>query len=445
MLRHTCICLLAALSLLLSPSVDAQAGISYLGKGSIPGSARDLLGLTDPIDADGTPQNLMGGLGSALAYSGVGTVYVATPDRGPADGASTYLDRFYRLNIAIDPVARTVTPTLLATQLLKKGAEFPGQIFTGNAGAFDAANSPASLRFDPEGVRVGRTGSIFISDEYGPFVYEFDQWGNRLRSLDVPAKFLINPPGGPSADPAVELANPNGRQPNRGMEGLAINPAGTKLYGIMQNALIQDNALDSSRKRVGKNNRILEIDVQTGATREFLYQLEDKGNGVNEILAVNDHEFLVLERDGKAGAKAAFKKIFKIDLTGATDISAIASLPEKTVPEGVTPVSKSLFLDLLDSSFGLAGEDFPEKIEGLAFGPFLADGRLPLLVTSDNDFLMEQPTNIYVFAIDPEDLNYVPQTVVPLPGSLLLLGGSLVSLWRRRRQATAAEGGRQTC
>jgi len=426
-------CLVLTVTWLVLPLATAQGAISFIGKGSIPGSARDNLGLTEPIDANGTPQNLMGGLGSGLAYTGFGNTYIATPDRGPGDGASTYLDRFYRFQITIDPVAQTVTPKLLATQLLSKGPAFPGQIFTGSAMAFDGTNSPASLRFDPEGVRVGRTGTIYISDEYGPFVYEFDAFGNRLRSLTIPPKFLITPPGVPSADPGVELTNPSGRQANRGMEGLAINPEGTKLYGIMQNALIQDNALDSNLKRVGKNNRLLEIDLSSGATREFLYQLEDKSNGVNEILAINDHEFLVLERDGKAGSSAKFKKIFKIDIAAATDISGIASLPKSSVPPGVTPAAKELFLDLLDPQFGLAGEDFPEKIEGLAFGPFLADGRLPLLVTSDNDFLPDNPSVFYAFAIDAADLNYQPQVVVPLPASLFLLASGLLGLaaWKR--------------
>jgi hypothetical protein len=87
------------------------------------------------------------------------------------------------------------------------------------------------------------------------------------------------------------------------MEGLAISPDGTRLYGIMQSPLIQDGALDGSTppKRIGTNNRIVEINLETGGIREFLYQLDDPGNGANEILAVSDHEFLVIERDGKAG------------------------------------------------------------------------------------------------------------------------------------------------
>ena len=88
------------------------------------------------------------------------------------------------------------------------------------------------------------------------------------------------------------------------MEGLAISPDGTKLVGIMQNALLQDGALDAKNTRIGVNNRILELDLATGKTREIVYRIEDPTHMVCEILAVNDREFLVLERDGKNGKDA---------------------------------------------------------------------------------------------------------------------------------------------
>jgi hypothetical protein len=50
----------------------------------------------------------------------------------------------------------------------------------------------------------------------------------------------------------------------------------------------------------------------------------------------------------------------------------------------------------------------PEKIEGMAFGPDLPDGRLLLLLTVDNDFRADVP--IRVFAVDRDDLpNLQPQ------------------------------------
>jgi len=67
--------------------------------------------------------------------------------------------------------------------------------------------------------------------------------------------------------------------------------------------------------------------------------------------------------------EAKFKKVIEIDIKDASDISAVEALPEKAIPRDVRPVSKKVFLDLLDPALGLAGKDFPEKIEGLAFGP----------------------------------------------------------------------------
>ncbi len=109
-------------------------------------------------------------------------------------------------------------------------------------------------------------------------------------------------------------------------------------------------------------------------------------------------------------------------------------LPATGLPSGVTAVSKAEFLDLLDPIYGLAGANFPEKIEGLAFGPDLPDGRHLLLVTNDNDFNAGTPNFIYAFAIDPGDLpGFQAQAFVPLPGSLLLFGPGLLGLlgWRR--------------
>ena len=394
--------LAAALVAAMAPSSYAE--IKLLGVGSIPGTAVDQSGLTGVLEDGLTPSNRVGGLGSAIAYTGAGTVYAATPDRGPADGTTSYADRVYAVDITLSPAPVpgqfTVSPAVIATRLLRTAG---GARFTGLAGAFDPTNSPSSLRFDPEGIRLARCGGrFFVSDEYGPFLYEFGPDGRRRRAVGLANKFLIDFPSAVGGD---ELGkNLAGRQANRGMEGLAISPDGRKLYGIMQSALLQDGALDAANSRVGTNNRLVEVDVDTGALREFLYTLDSRSNGVSEILAVNDHEFLVLERDGRAGANAVTKKLFRIDIKDATDIRDLKQLPVSDVPLGVAPVLKTPFLDLLAPAFGLAGPSLPEKFEGLAFGPDLADGRHLLIVTTDNDFSATQPSLFYAFGVDSSDL-----------------------------------------
>jgi len=198
--------LIAALAILLVASgslpTRAEAAIELLGVGEIPGTdsdglARDPPILVNPATGKEFPDDRVGGLGSAIAYTGIGNRYLMTPDRGPADGTVPYLDRYYLLDIAVTPggspaVAVTLThATLLTSQ--------SGTPFTELASAFDATGSPASRRLDPEGTRVSSTGTFFVSDEYGPYLSEFDAAGRRLRSLAVPATFLIAHPSGSSA------------------------------------------------------------------------------------------------------------------------------------------------------------------------------------------------------------------------------------------------------
>jgi hypothetical protein len=319
---------------------------------------------------------------------------------------------------------KQVTAKLLDTRFLKNQY---GQTFVGSTGAFDVNSDLNTLRFDPEGIRVSADGTFFISDEYGPYLFEFDRQGNLLRRLDVPESFQI---AAPNANPTIELTgNTSGRQANRGMEGLAISPDGGTLFGMMQNALLQDNALmPGTVDRQSVNTRILRVDLATGATSEYVYQLDafNRGQGVSEILAINDHEFLVVERDNRSWLALepqapTRKTIYRIDLTAATDVTGI-TLPASGLPVGVKAVVKSLFINLLDPDFGLHNNDakaIAEKIEGLAWGPDLADGRHLLYVISDNDLSLVNPTQIYAFAIDDHELltplNLQHQT---LPGPL---------------------------
>ena len=70
----------------------------------------------------------------------------------------------------------------------------------------------------------------------------------------------------------------------------------------------------------GRANRVVAIDLETEQVRQYVYDnfLADKAKTFNssELLALNDHELLVLERDGK-GLGDDSKAFNKIDLAGA--------------------------------------------------------------------------------------------------------------------------------
>ena len=203
-------------------------------------------------------------------------VFLAVPDRGPYDGRTDvpYFDRFdffyMKVNVGVPfPNIKTV---LLDTRFLRN--EF-NQHLVGDSTAF-ANDEQHTLRFDPEGVRASSDGNFFVSDEYGPYIYKFDRQGHLIQRIPVPAEFLIaNPTDGvDEAGNSLELYpdhNTSGRQANRGMEGLAITPDGRKLVGIMQNALLQDNALNSNTPpgRRGLTTRIYTYDLTTGESHQY--------------------------------------------------------------------------------------------------------------------------------------------------------------------------------
>jgi hypothetical protein len=359
---------LAAVIFLFSASpATLHAQIQWLAVGKISGTATDRSGLTEKL-AEGTPHNRLGGFGSAIAHV-EGDRFLLVPDRGPKDGASTYQCRFHVADIKI--VGDKIDFALQETVMLRDGA---GRPFLGD-------QHHLSRRLDSEGGRVSKTGTVYISDEYGPKLLEFDMKGKLLREFKVPDRFLVDVPSG---DPKKEAANKKGRAPNRGFEGLALTPSG-KLVAALQSPLLQDGGFD------GLNIRLLELDPATNKTREFVYSIGGTAYGVNEILAISDTDFLVLERDTVAGQKR-FCRVFRISIAAATDVSRVDALPAKGLPKSVTPATKTLFLDL--TQYGLM---LPEKIEGICFGRDLGDGRKLLLVTTDNDFT-ELPSFIYAFS-----------------------------------------------
>jgi hypothetical protein len=369
--------------------------VTLIGRTSVSAMATDLSGETDAQE-NGTPQNRLGGHGSGLAWIGTGNRYVMLPDRGPDDGATSYRCRFHIVEIALDPKAAVpVTTRLLETHLLKNAR---GENFLGRQTHFDKDHPERSLRLDPEGVRVTKQGTILISDEYGPSVREFDMNGKWVRDLPTPSRYLIKNPGG---TPEEELPphNVSGRQNNRGWEGVGLSLDGQKVYTIAQGPLIQDGGLDEKNERVGTNVRIWEYDLKVGGSREFLYPLENNSFGCSDIEVIAPNRLLVIERDGKPGDTTNFKRIYEIDLTDATDIFGIEKLPSKGIPDDVRPVSKKLFLDLMAPKHGLASSTFPEKIEGIAMGPQLADGSRLFIIASDNDFRADQATEIYAFRV----------------------------------------------
>jgi hypothetical protein len=306
--------------------------------------------------------------------------------------------------------------------------------FTGRADNFDATQSsadPLDARFDPESIRVGNDGNeVFISDEYGPYVYRFNRkTGLRTGVYTMPAGFAVAHPSAVSDD--EKSGNTSGRVANKGMEGLASSPNGKFLFGAMQSPLIQDGGKE------GGYTRIVKINLQTGATQQYAYPLTNIGTESkpkyptdSDMVAINGHELLLDERDGKGlgdDSVAIYKRLYHIDIDGARDVS------KKTGESELAPlaVAKTQFLDIVQAlnAHGIASSEIPSKIAGLAFGPDVMVGGVKkhtLFFANDNAFLgtitdslhpdgVPNPNLFFVFAIDPADLpTYAAQRIKPL-------------------------------
>jgi hypothetical protein len=425
----------------------ANAAVALVARTTLDPNASDLSGLNYTLE-NGAPANLLGGLGSGLAWAG-GNTFLMIPDRGPnaapwnadVDNTTSWVPRFHTLTLSLSDADDGMLPLTLTasvdrtTLLYTRDALAYGPVvppintkgrhyFSGRSDNFDPAVdslSPADARFDPEAIRVARNGKhVYVSDEYGPYVYEFNrETGKRTRVFTLPASmFAVSTK---SAVGSNEISgNTRGRVANKGMEGLAISPDGSTLFGFVQSPLLQDGG-DG-----GRANRIVKIDIGTGAVSQYAYDnwipAFDKAYNSSEILALNSHEFLVLERDGKGlgdGSVAVVKQLWKVDLQGATDVSGLEGAAALLA---VAP-AKTLFADLraVLNAAGIGDADIPAKLEGLAFGPdVVIDGviRHTLYVANDNDFLAvapggrANPNQIYVFAFDDADLagsTYEPQ------------------------------------
>ena len=312
----------------------------------------------------------VGGL-SGITYNQDKQIYYAISDDRSRKAAA----RFYTLKIDLDInkiSEETVTFIDVTTLLNENSQPFP------------------SLSIDTEGIAL--TGeSLFISSEgdrkrqIQPFIREFSLAGKQLQNLPIPKKFLIQAESG--------IRN------NLALENLTITPNKKYLFTATENALIQDGV--KANVSTGSPCRILQYDLIKGKPeKEFLYITEPitsksnnsgvlKINGLVELMALDDTHLLSLERSFSLDTGNVIK-LFQVDLSNADNIQKINSLNTHLTP--ISPAQKELLLDLSNL------ELISDNIEGMTFGPRLADGRRSLILVSDNNFNPLQLTQFLIFS-----------------------------------------------
>ena len=311
---------------------------------------------------------------SGITYDAEKQVYYAISD----DRSSKAPARFYTLKINLQSgklEKEQITFTGVTTLLDENGKGF------------------SELSLDPEGIAFSGN-SVFVSSEgdvdrqINPFIKEFSLDGKLLKTLAIPELFLPDDKG------------TKGIRNNLSFESLTLTPDRKYLFTATENALVQDGAVVSLE--TGSPCRILRYDAVSGNPEaSFLYITEPlpaganpvgklTSNGLVDLLAIDDNRLLSLERAFSLETGTTIR-IFEISLEKGDRIEALESLQSRL--SEVSPAQKRLLLDLETLKIPL------DNIEGLTFGPALADASRGLILVSDNNFSPLQETQILGFQI----------------------------------------------
>ncbi len=334
--------------------------------------------------SSGTQAERRLGYFSDIYYDSARNQWWGLSDRGPGGGVLQYDTRVQRFEVDISPTGAISNFRVVQTVKFMQGT----QTFNG------LAPNPSNVlgrAFDPEGIVINpKTGNLLVSDEYGPSLYEFDRTGQFIRAFTTPAGLIPRNATTSVANFASDTGNTAGKRTNRGFEGLAISADGAFVYAMLQSAMLNEGGGS------GIYNRIVKFDVVTGsAVAQYAYAMDraDQSQGISALVALGNDKFLVLERNNRgigpgATLATADKGVYQIDLAGATDVTSVTLPTTGTFAGAVKKGAK--VMDLATNTLPALGNKSPEKWEGLAIGPRLANGSYVVLAGTDNDYSVTQ-------------------------------------------------------
>jgi hypothetical protein len=248
--------------------------------------------------------------------------------------------------------------------------------------------------FDTESFQFAG-GALWIGDELGPFLIKVDLQGKVLAVFDtlVDTKVVRSPD-----HPAVKTPNaPGGTvdfqvRRSKGFEGMAVSKDSSKLYAMLEGALL-DATGKANENVAGKDYlRVLEFDVkaQKWTGRHWQYVLEANNNSIGDFNMIDDTTALVIERDNGEGTSdkacpagekrtdcfhdiAKFKRVYKIGISEANvsgpvrkigyidlmNIADPAKLARKPLNNGVLtfPFFTIENVDVVDATHIVVGND----------------------------------------------------------------------------------------
>ncbi len=224
-----------------------------------------------------------------------------------------------------------------------------------------------------------------------------------------------------------------------GYEGFTISPDGSRIYTMLEKSLTGDTT----------QRRLINVfDTKTNAFlgTSFNYRVGDPdgnnngidpaNNSIGDMVAINDHQILVLERDQNQGADSRFKRVFLIDLNADGFVRKTAVADLLNIPDPLGLGGNGTVGGVFSMPFITIETIIPIDANTIVVGndnnyPFSA-GRTPG-VPDNNEFALirlDQP-----LALDPA---LALAVTVPEPASAALLGLGLAGAAAVRRRTRTA-------
>ncbi|MCA0212071.1 MAG: esterase-like activity of phytase family protein [Proteobacteria bacterium] len=287
--------------------------------------------------------------------------------------------RFYTLRLPLDG-QRLGVPELVDVVTLRQdnGLPYPSRRQGGDVA-------------DPEALRLlPRSGTLLWTSEgdarlgLDPFVREVTLDGRHLRELSLPDHLHMRVGTGP--------------RDNLALEGLAVTPDGKTAWAAMEAALQQDGPVPGVG-RPGGPCRFTQLDVASGRALQQRAYLPDAipqaplvpgtfaDNGVSEVLMIDAHRMLVLERAYMAGVGNSLR-LYEVDTRDGSNTLDAARL----VAGEFRPTAKRLV-----ANFAQLGLSRLDNTEAMAWGPALRNGNRTLVCLSDDNFNPAQVTQFVAF------------------------------------------------
>jgi hypothetical protein len=273
-------------------------------------------------------------------------VYLIGPDFETAKGGSGAVEVLDFIQLR-DPDARITFPLLRSDRLL------------------------TGTDLDIESLRVAKDGTLWFGDEFGPFLLHTDATGKVLEA-PIPLPGVQSPQNPFLLDPDEWTI-----RASRGFEGTALSIDGKRLYPMLEGALRND---PDPRRRI-VNEFDLRSQTYTGRTWHYRVDTGFPDAVIGDFTALDQHRFVLMERDDAQGGEARQKKVYLVDFRrvgpdGYLDKRLVVDLLRIRDREGIS-------LPPRPGEFGV-GDPFSFPLQSVESLEVLGGERL--LIANDNNY-----------------------------------------------------------